>query len=97
MIYLIGQSSHGKDPVFHALAEVVFITPLIGQLTEKVIYTTKAIEAVQRQFRKLTKTKGGFPNENSLLKLLYDGSLLARSSMVIGKTPEYRENPAIFV
>ncbi|CFQ21163.1 TPA: IS256 family transposase [Yersinia enterocolitica] len=37
----------------------------------KVIYTTNAIESVHRQFRKLTKTKGAFPNENSLLKLLY--------------------------
>ena len=26
-----------------------------------------------RQFRKLTGTKGGFPNEDSLLKLLYPG------------------------
>ena len=39
----------------------------------KVIYTTNAIEAVHRQFRKLTKTKGAFPNENSLLKLLFVG------------------------
>ena len=39
----------------------------------RVIYTTNTIEAVHRQFRKLTKTKGGFPNENSLLKLLYVG------------------------
>lgn len=39
----------------------------------RVIYTTNAIEAVHRQFRKLTKTKGGFPNEASLLKLLYLG------------------------
>lgn len=39
----------------------------------KVIYTTNSIEAVHRQFRKLTKTKGGFPNDNSLLKLLYMG------------------------
>jgi len=39
----------------------------------KVIYTTNSIEAVHRQFRKLTKTKGGFPNDNSLLKLLYLG------------------------
>lgn len=29
----------------------------------KVIYTTKAIGSVHRQFRKLTKTKGAFPNE----------------------------------
>lgn len=41
------------------------------------IYTTNAVEAVHRQFRKLTKTKGGFPNENSLLKLLYAGMLNA--------------------
>lgn len=39
----------------------------------KAIYTTNAIESVHRQFRKLTKTKGAFPNENSLLKLLYLG------------------------
>jgi len=41
------------------------------------IYTTNAVEAVHRQFRKLTKTKGGFANENSLLKLLYAGMLQA--------------------
>ena len=39
----------------------------------RVIYTTNIIESVHRQFRKLTKTKGAFPNENSLLKLLYMG------------------------
>lgn len=44
----------------------------------KVIYTTNAIESVHRQFRKLTKTKGAFPNENSLLKLLYLGLLNAQ-------------------
>ena len=44
----------------------------------RVIYTTNTIEAVHRQFRKLTKTKGGFPNENSLLKLLYVGIKNAR-------------------
>jgi transposase-like protein len=43
----------------------------------RAIYTTNAVEAVHRQFRKLTKTKGGFPNENSLLKLLYAGILKA--------------------
>ena len=39
----------------------------------KPIYTTNAVEAVHRQFRKLTKTKGAFPNEDSLMKLLYIG------------------------
>ena len=37
------------------------------------IINIKVIESVHRQFRKLTKTKGAFPNENSLLKLLYMG------------------------
>jgi transposase-like protein len=39
----------------------------------RIIYTTNSIEAVHRQFRKLTKTKGGFPNNDSLLKLLFMG------------------------
>ncbi len=39
----------------------------------RIMYTTNAVEAVHRQFRKLTKTKGAFPNDNSLLKLLYMG------------------------
>ena len=47
----------------------------------RVIYTTNTIEAVHRQFRKLTKTKGGFPNENSLLKLLYVGIKNASKKM----------------
>lgn len=44
----------------------------------KIMYTTNIIESVHRQFRKLTKTKGAFPNENSLLKLLYMGILNAK-------------------
>jgi len=43
----------------------------------KVIYTTNIIESVHRQFRTLTKTKGAFPNDNSLLKLLYAGIMNA--------------------
>lgn len=39
----------------------------------RIIYTTNTIEAVHRQFRKLTKNKGSFPNQDSLLKLLYMG------------------------
>ncbi len=33
------------------------------------------VEAVHRQFCKLTKTKRGFTSENALLKPLYDGIL----------------------
>jgi transposase-like protein len=32
---------------------------------------------IQRSSRKVTKTKGGYPNENILLKLLYAGILKA--------------------
>ena len=47
------------------------------EAVRKPIYTTNAVPAVHRQFRKLTKTKGAFPNETSLLKLLYVGMLNA--------------------
>ena len=39
----------------------------------RVIYTTNIIESVHRQFRTLTKSKGAFPNDQSLLKLLFMG------------------------
>ncbi|WP_458646961.1 IS256 family transposase [Thermodesulfobium fumaratoxidans] len=39
----------------------------------RIVYTTNIIESVHRQFRKLTKTKGAFPSEDSLIKLLYLG------------------------
>jgi transposase-like protein len=44
---------------------------------KRIIYTTNIIESVHRQFRTLTKTKGAFPNDNSLLKLLYAGIMNA--------------------
>jgi transposase-like protein len=37
----------------------------------KLIYTTNPIEGYHRQIRKVTKNKGAFPNEMSLLKLTY--------------------------
>ena len=37
----------------------------------RVIYTTNAIEALNRQLRKAIKTKGHFPNEESARKLIY--------------------------
>ena len=37
----------------------------------KVIYTTNAIEALNRQFRKVLKTRGHMPNEQAALKLLF--------------------------
>lgn len=37
----------------------------------KIIYTTNVIESLNSQFRKVTKTKLIFPNDESLLKMLY--------------------------
>jgi putative transposase len=37
----------------------------------RVIYTTNAIEALNRQLRKAIKTKGSFPTEESAIKLIY--------------------------
>ena len=56
------------------LAKQLGATQPILQVSEdirRIIYTTSAIEAVHRQFRKLTKPKEAFPNQDSLLKLLY--------------------------
>lgn len=37
----------------------------------KIIYTTNAVEGFHRQVRKVTKTKGAFPSDMALLKLIY--------------------------
>ena len=37
----------------------------------RIVYTTNAIEALNRQLRKAIKTKGSFPNEDAARKLVY--------------------------
>ena len=37
----------------------------------KMIYTTNAIESYNSQLRKVLKGKGAFPNETSVMKLIY--------------------------
>lgn len=37
----------------------------------KVIYTTNAIESLNRSLRKVLKTKGAFPNDESIIKPMY--------------------------
>ena len=41
----------------------------------KMIYTTNAVEALHRQFRKVTKAKGSFPTDEALKKMLYLATL----------------------
>jgi len=49
------------------------ITPLFSYPPDicKAIYTTNAIKSVNMSLRKVTKNRGSFPNDDSLLKLLY--------------------------
>jgi putative transposase len=49
------------------------VTPFLAFPPEvrRVIYTTNAIEALNRQLRKAIKTKGHFPNEDAARKLIY--------------------------
>ncbi|NAW49990.1 hypothetical protein GNY06_00795, partial [Elizabethkingia argentiflava] len=41
------------------------------EVVRKSIYTTNPIQGVHRQIRKITKTKGAFPSEQPLMKLMY--------------------------
>src|SRR5215207_513659 len=49
------------------------VTPFLAfpEEVRRVIYTTNAIEALNRQLRKAIKTKGHFPNEDAARKLIY--------------------------
>jgi len=50
-----------------------YVTPFLGFPPDvrRVIYTTNAIEALNRQLRKAVKTKGHFPSEDAARKLLF--------------------------
>ncbi|WP_102029562.1 IS256 family transposase [Salirhabdus sp. Marseille-P4669] len=52
----------------------------------RIIYTTNVIEGLHRQFRKVTKTKSIFPNDDSLRKMLY----LASQNITKKWTMRYR-------
>lgn len=49
------------------------ITPFFDCPPEirKIIYTTNAIESVNMSLRKVTKSRGSFPNDESVMKLFY--------------------------
>ena len=50
-----------------------YVTPFLAFPPEvrRVVYSTNAIEALNRQLRKAIKTKGHFPNEEAAKKLIY--------------------------
>ena len=57
-----------------------------------IMYTTNIIEGVNRQFRKVTKTKSTFPSDQSLLKILY----LASQNIMKKWTMRYRNWDSIY-
>jgi putative transposase len=62
----------------------------------KAIYTTNAIEALNRQVRKIIKNRGAFPSEDAALKLIF--LALRNAQKTWGRPfPEFRQALAQFV
>ena len=53
-----------------ALAGAIYLFQ-VSAVGQTLIYTTNSIENFNRQLRKVTKNKTVFPNDDSLLKMLY--------------------------
>ncbi len=70
-----GQKWDGKYPTISRMwrRHWEYVIPFFDYPPEirKVIYTTNAIESLNRSLRKVIKTKGAFPNDASILKLFY--------------------------
>ena len=51
----------------------VHVVPLFAfpPAIRKMIYTTNAVESLNRSLRKIIKTRGSFPNDEAALKLLF--------------------------
>jgi putative transposase len=65
---------HQLSPVIKAWRDAwEHVIPFLAfpEEVRRVIYTTNAIEALNRQLRKAIKTKGHFPNEEAARKLIY--------------------------
>jgi putative transposase len=63
----------------------IYIVPFLAYPHDirRVIYTTNTIEAVNRQIRKVIKTKGSFPSDDAALKLIYLALQNARLSSIM--------------
>jgi len=58
------------------------VVPLFGFPPDirKMIYTTNAVESLNRSLRKIIKTRGSFPNDEAAMKLLYLARLMTSGS-----------------
>ncbi len=55
----------------------------------RVVYTTNAIESINFQLRKITKTRGHFPSDEAAMKLLYLGLRNISSNREVNQEPEH--------
>ena len=51
----------------------------------EMIYSTNAVEALNRSLRKIIETRGSFPNDDAALKLLYLAKMALLRSYVLNK------------
>src|ERR1700736_4839358 len=72
------QELEGKWKAYPSVSQVwrrnwARITPFFNYPPEirRAIYTTNSVESLNRSLRKIIKTRGGFPNEEAALKLLF--------------------------
>ena len=56
-----------------ARLERVHPVPRLPPELRRIVYTTNAIESINFQLRKITKTRGHFPSDEAAMKLLYLG------------------------
>ena len=72
------QELEGKWKTYPSVSQVwrrnwTCITPFFNYPPDirRAIYTTNSVESLNRSLRKIIKTRGGFPNEEAALKLLF--------------------------
>jgi Transposase and inactivated derivatives len=72
------QELEGKWKTYPSVSQVwrrnwACITPFFNYPSDirRAIYTTNSVESLNRSLRKIIKTRGGFPNQEAALKLLF--------------------------
>jgi putative transposase len=72
---VFGNKWRSKYPVIYTSwkEQWSYLIPCFGYPPEirRVIYTTNAIESMNRSIRKITKNRGSFPNDDAVMKLVY--------------------------
>jgi len=56
----------------------------------RIVYTTNAIESINYQLRKITKTRGHFPDKDAAMKLLYLGCGTSHRIVEVNPAPAHR-------